>query len=143
EIIQNVDEKSREVRKKMGADRHYGLRRLGEKYLVTGIADSGYAGDVPRHFWARWDGAVYRSFTEAGQKNKASGSIRSEQHDLLFYIEYNQMLGLREHGVFLNDRSGVLRSHPLTLVQWLDHFIASGKDVTPRATLEKDDDGAD
>src|SRR5438046_1170595 len=41
EIIQNVDEKSREVRKKMGADRHYGLRRLGEKYLVTGIADSG------------------------------------------------------------------------------------------------------
>jgi hypothetical protein len=53
------------------------------------------------------------------------------------------MLGLREHGVFLNDRSGVLRSHPLTLVQWLDHFIAQGKGATPQVTLEKDNDGAD
>jgi thiol-disulfide isomerase/thioredoxin len=143
EIVQNVDAKTREVQKQMGAERHYGLHRLGEKYLVTGIADSGYAGDVPRRFWARWDGAVYRSFTEAGHKNKASGSIRSEEHEILFYVEYNQMLGLREYGVYLPSRSNGVHSKPLTLVQWLDHFVASGKEATPRATLEKDDDGAD
>ncbi len=143
EIVQNVDAKSREVKQQIGAERHFGVQRLDEKYLVTGIADSGYAGDVPRRFWSRWDGAVYRSFTEGGQKNEPSGSIRSDQHDLLFQIEYNQLLGLREHGVYLFGRSNSVHSKPLTLLQWLDHFIAQGKAATPQVSLEKDEDGAD
>jgi thiol-disulfide isomerase/thioredoxin len=52
------------------------------------------------------------------------------------------MLGLREHGVYLPSHTGGVRSKPLTLVQWLDHFIAQGKEAAPQATLEKGDDDA-
>jgi hypothetical protein len=140
EIIQNVDAKTREVKERVLTGRHYGLRRLGEQYQVTGIADSGYANDIPRRFWARWDGAVYRSFSEPGKKNKATGSIRLEQHPLLFYVEYNLILGLRANGVYIVDRSDLV-STPLTLVQWVDHFTEKGKEATPVATLAKDDQG--
>jgi len=140
EVVQNVDAKTREVKERVGAERHYGLRRLGEKYQITGIADSGYANDIPRRFWARWDGATYRYFSEAGQKNKATGIVRIEQHPILFYVEYNLMLGLRANGVYTVNRSDLV-STPLTLVQWCDHFIEKGKEATPVATLARDDHG--
>src|SRR5258705_2101001 len=78
QIAQNVDAKTHEVKQRFGDELHFEVRRLGAMYLITGIADSGIVGDVPRRFWSRWDGVVYRSFVEAGNLNEASGSIRPE-----------------------------------------------------------------
>jgi len=134
EVIQNVDGKTRAVKARVGDVRHYQIARLGECYLASGIADSGYAGDIPRRFWSRWDGSTYRSFTEGGNRNKPAGFIRAEQHSLLFQIEYNLLLGWRAHGKVL-PRHGVAEQLPMTLVEWIDYFAERGKEATPRARL--------
>src|SRR5438046_5074031 len=99
EVVKDLDVATRELKRQVGDERHYEVCKSGEKYLVTGISNVGYAGDIPRRFWSRWDGAVFRTFTEAGNTNTASGIIRAQQHDILFQIEYDQLMGLRVHGV--------------------------------------------
>jgi thiol-disulfide isomerase/thioredoxin len=140
EVVKDLDVTTRELKRQVGEDRHYEVRKSGEKYLVTAISNVGYAGDIPRRFWSRWDGAVFRTFSEAGNKNKASGIIRAQQHDILFQIEYDQLLGLRVHGVH-RLQQGQVYSVELMLAQWVDHFIAQGKEATPQISLEMDDEG--
>jgi thiol-disulfide isomerase/thioredoxin len=134
EVIQDVDGKTRAVKRQVGDVRHYQVARLGDSYLASGIADVGYAGDRPRRFWSRWDGSTYRTFTEGGNINKPAGVIRDEEHNLLFQIEYNLLLGWRAHGK-IRVRHGVGNNLPMTLVQWIDFFLERGKDATPRARL--------
>src|SRR6185503_4093419 len=108
--------------------------RLGDKYLGTSIADSGYAGDIDRRFWSRWDGAVYRTYVEGGNKNRASGNIQSKEHDFLLQVEYTQLLGWRVHGKRSYSR-GYVNHESLTLAEWVDYFMQKGKDSIPQANL--------
>ena len=132
-FVQNLDAKTREVKKDFH-HKEYSFYRLGDKYLGSGIADSGYAGDIDRRFWSRWDGAVYRGFVEGGNKNRASGNIQSKEHDLLLQVEYNLLLGWRVHGKTSSSR-GYINHEPLMLAEWVDFFLKKGKDSIPQANL--------
>ena len=124
--VQNLDVTTREVKKDVDK-REYRFHRMGDKYLATGIADSGFAGDIPRHFWSRWDGVVYRTYVEGGNRNKASANIRSTEHILSYQVEFNQILGWRVEG-----KNSVSHGNqvvlPLSLVEWIDLFAARGKE---------------
>jgi len=132
-IVQNRDVASGEL---IGPplERSYSIRRLGDKYLATCIADSGIAGDIPRRLWSRWDGVVFRTYTAAGNLNKAHVTLFPEQHPFLMRIEYLQLLGWRVPGKQTNMR-GMFHGEPLTLPQWIDYCIENGKDSTPQAAL--------
>jgi thiol-disulfide isomerase/thioredoxin len=135
EVIRNVDAATRKPEeKKPVADRAFSVGRRGETYLVGGTANWGYAGDVPRRYWSRWDGAVSRTFTEGGNTNKAAGVIRPEQDDQISRIEYNQLLGWWVPGR-IRVAHGAGFSQPLTLPESVDYFSRVQNDLDPLARL--------
>src|SRR5438445_799131 len=110
-------------------ERSYSFRRVGAKYLGTGISDTGFAGDIDRRFWSRWDGVVYRTYIEAGNVNKAGGVLDLAEHPWLMHVEYVQLLGWRVPGK-VTTVGGMSGGEPLTLPQWIDYFNEKGLQVS-------------
>jgi len=137
-IVQNRDIASGQL---IGPPREqsYSIRRLRDKYLATGISDTGFAGDIDRRFWSRWDGGVYRTFIEGGKLNKAAVTLDMAEHPWLMRVEYLQLLGWRVPGRQTN-AVGMFHGEPLTLPQWIDYCgNDNGKESTPQSALVEQD----